>query len=59
MIEKLSQIHGVDIYYNEYEEENKFLFGKKGGDSDIQFVIGNTKDLKLYEKAIINYYNIN
>lgn len=54
MIEKLSQIRGVDIYYNEYGEDNEFLFGKKG-DSDIQFVIGNTKDLKLYEKAIINY----
>lgn len=57
MIEKLSKIHGVDIYYNEYEEDNRFLFGRKG-DSDIHFVMGNTKDLKLYEKAIINYYNI-
>jgi len=56
-IQSLGKVLGIDVYYDQYQENNKFLFGKKGG-SDIRFVVGNTKDLSIYEIAI-NSYNEN
>lgn len=54
-IEKLGEINGVGVYYDQYQEDNKFLMGYKGS-SELNFILGNTRDLKIYEIAI-NHYN--
>jgi len=54
MVEKIGEAQGLDIYYDEYQEDNNFLMGCKEG--KLTFVIGNSKDLTLYEKAIKLYY---
>jgi len=53
MIEKLGNIQGLDIYYDRYQEDKNFLIGFRA--SELKFVMGSTKDLKIYEKAINNY----
>ena len=53
MIEKLGNIQGLDIYYDRYQENKNFLIGFRA--SKLKFVIGNTKDLKIFEKAINIY----
>ncbi len=54
-IEKLGEINGVGVYYDQYQEDNKFLIGYKGG-GKVNFILGNTRDLKIYE-ITINHYN--
>ena len=54
-IEKLGEINGVGVYYDQYQEDNKFLIGYKGG-GKVNFILVNTRDLKIYE-ITINHYN--
>jgi hypothetical protein len=54
MIECLGEIRtGVNAYYDSYQEDQKFLIGYRKG--VINFIIGNSKDLSLYVKALENY----
>lgn len=55
MVEKLGEVQGVDVYYDQYQENNKFLMVYKEG--KLKSVIGNTRDLKKYETALENYEN--
>jgi len=52
-IQKLGEIQGLGVYYDQYQEDQKFLMGYKG--RELKFVIGNTRDLSLYEIAINTY----
>jgi hypothetical protein len=44
---------GVNAYYDQYQEDQKFLIGHRDG--IVGFVIGNTRDLKIYVIALENY----
>jgi len=57
MVELVGEIRtGVNAYYDQYQEDQKFLIGYKEG--VIGFVVGNTKDLSFYIKALENYDTI-
>lgn len=54
MVELVGEIRtGVNAYYDQYQEYQKFLIGYQEG--AITFVIGNTKDLNIFVKALENY----
>lgn len=54
MIELVGEIKtGINAYYDRYQEEQKFLIGYR--ERKIKFVIGNTKELSFYIKALENY----
>jgi len=55
MVERIGEVQDLDIYYDQYQEDNGFLMGYKEG--KLKFVIGSSKDLKLYEKAIKQYHD--
>lgn len=53
-IELVGEIRkGVNAYYDQYSEEGKFLIGYRG--KAITFVVGCTKDLAVFKKALENY----
>lgn len=54
MIELIGEIRtGVNAYYDQYQEDQKFLIGYSEG--VLIFILGNSKDISLYIKALENY----
>ena len=54
MVELVGEIRtGINAYYDQYQEDDWFLFGYKEG--VLGFVVGNTRDLNIYLKALENY----
>ena len=54
MIECVGEIReGVNAYYDQYQEDQKFLIGYRDG--VVNFVVGNSKDLSVFKKALEQY----
>jgi len=54
VIELIGEIRtGVNAYYDQYQEDQKFLIGYSEG--VLIFILGNSKDISLYIKALENY----
>jgi hypothetical protein len=53
-MEKLGTIQGLSVFYDQYQEDDILMIGWR--DNELDFVIGNTRDMEFYEKAISNYY---
>ena len=57
MVERIGILYGIPVYYDEQQCGNKFLIGHKGGsEADLDFIIGDTRDLEQYKKALNLYY---
>jgi hypothetical protein len=54
-IRKIGKIGEFDIYFDKYVEDNSFLIGGKGGESQQYFMIGSTEDLEKYKQALLLY----
>lgn len=56
---KIGEIDDVTMYYDKYMEENQFIVGFKGELGKINFIVGNSKDIKFFRKALESYKNYN
>jgi len=54
-IERVGEINGVSLYYDVYQEKNKFLMGYK--ERKLDFIIGCTKDIEVFRKALELFKN--
>ena len=58
-IRNIGKIEEVDIYFDKYMEDNSFLMGRKKSANvkltDVDFMIGSTKDLEKYKQALKLY----
>jgi hypothetical protein len=54
-VEKIGEIDDVGLYYNKYQEENEFIMGHKEG--KLNFIVGCSKDIKKFRKALELYKN--
>lgn len=56
-VSKIGEIDGVGLYYDKYMEENQFIVGFK--EKKINFIVGNSKDIEFFRKALEVYKNYN
>lgn len=55
MIKYLGEIRGIPVFYDKSLERKNFMIGRKSCDGEMQFVLGDTKDLSKYV-VVVNHY---